>query len=75
LSEFADLVLDVWLGRNGPTSLRRLTAVALVGGVNHLLVDWLLGGRKRQPDELVDASAMLFAAARDQLDRLAGDTS
>ncbi|GAA3726763.1 AcrR family transcriptional regulator [Spinactinospora alkalitolerans] len=67
LTEFSELVTDVWLGERGPASLRRLTAVALVGGVNHLLIDWLLSGRTQQPAELVQACTTLFAGARDQL--------
>lgn len=67
LHEFADLVITTWLGRREPTSQERLAAVALVGGVNHLLVDWLLGGKLQQPAELVQACATLFAGARHQL--------
>ncbi len=67
LHDFADLVTGVWLGRGEPTSQQRLTAVALVGGVNHLLVDWLLSGRTQQPAELTRTCVTLFAGARRQL--------
>lgn len=67
LTDFADLVTGVWLGRSTPTAQHRLTAVALVGGVNHLLVDWLLSGKTQQPAELVQACVTLFAGTRHQL--------
>lgn len=67
LHEFADLVTHTWLGHTDPTSRQRLVAVALVGGVNHLLVDWLLSGKPQQPGELVQACVTLFAGARQQL--------
>lgn len=67
LHDFADLVTNVWLGRSEPTSQHRLIAVALVGGVNHLLVDWLLSGQTQQPTELTQTCVTLFAGARHQL--------
>lgn len=67
LHDFADLVTGAWLGRREPTSQQRLAAVALVGGVNHLLVDWLLSGRTQRPAELTQACVSLFAGARHQL--------
>ena len=67
LHDFANLVTDVWLGPSDPASQQWLTAVALVGGVNHLLVDWLLGGETQQPADLVQACTTLFAGARHQL--------
>lgn len=67
LTEFAELVTEVWLDNGEPTSQQRLIAVALVGGVNHLLVNWLLSGRTQQPVELVRACTTLFAGARKQL--------
>ena len=72
LTEFAELVVGVWLRGGEATSLRRHTAVALVGGVNHLLVDWLLSGKTQQPAELVRACATLFTGARDQFAQGAG---
>lgn len=70
LAEFADLVAGVWAAsRPEPlTEREQLTAVALVGAVNHLLVDWLMTGRRQAPDELTDICATLFAAARERLD-------
>src|SRR5699024_12860934 len=67
LHDFANMVTDVWLGPSDPASQQWLTAVALVGGVNHLLVDWLLGGETQQPADLVQACTTLFAGARHQL--------
>lgn len=67
LHDFADLVTNAWLGQGEPTTQQRLTAVALVGGVNHLLVDWLLSGKTQQPAELTRTCATLFAGARNQL--------
>lgn len=70
LREFADIVAAIWAAsRTEPlTQKERSTAVALVGGVNHLLVDWLMTGSKRRPAELADVCATLFTAARDRLD-------
>jgi AcrR family transcriptional regulator len=70
LADFADLVLAVWaVSRTEPlTEREQLTAVALVGGVNHLLVDWLMTGRRQHPAELSDVCATLFTAARQRLD-------
>jgi len=67
MHEFAELLLRVWLAHSEPTSQHRLTAVALVGGVNHLLVDWLHNGQCQQPSELVRAARNMFAGARHQL--------
>ena len=67
LTEFAGLLAEMWLGDVEPGAQRRLTTIALVGAVNHLLVDWLLSGRTRRPEELVRACASLFAGARDRL--------
>lgn len=70
MSEFAEMVIAVWLASidlDAPTEQHRLIAVALVGAVNHLLVDWLQTGRRQQPDALVEACATLFSAANDRL--------
>lgn len=70
MAEFAELVIEVWVASteiNAPTEQHRLIAVALVGAVNHLLVDWLHTGRRQSPAVLVDACAMLFSAAGDRL--------
>ncbi|MFI0349695.1 TetR/AcrR family transcriptional regulator [Actinomadura sp. 9N407] len=69
LREFAELITAVWTATaeppaEAPSRAQRLTAVGLVGAVNHLLVDWLHGGRQEQPATLVDVCATLFAAAR-----------
>ncbi len=66
LHDFADLVTNTWLGPSEPTPQHRLTAVALVGGVNHLLVDWLLSGKTQQPADLVQTCVTLFTGARNQ---------
>lgn len=70
LAEFADLVAAVWAAsRTGPlTQPERLMTVALVGAVNHLLVDWLMTGGRRHPTELADTCASLFTAARQRLE-------
>lgn len=70
LAEFADTVTAVWAAsRTEPlTQKERSTAVALVGGVNHLLVDWLMTGGAQRPSELVDVCATLFTAARQRFD-------
>ncbi|WP_280478928.1 TetR/AcrR family transcriptional regulator [Nocardia asiatica] len=66
LRDFVDTVMAVW-ATESPRSLtrgQRLTATALVGGVNHLLVDWLMDGCHDDPADLVTACVDLFAAAR-----------
>ncbi|UGT62622.1 TetR/AcrR family transcriptional regulator [Nocardia asteroides] len=62
LRDFVDTVLATW-GGDGARG-RRLTATALVGGVNHLLVDWLLDGCRDDPADLVEVCVELFVAAR-----------
>lgn len=69
LSEFAELVAAVW-AQNVTSVDRALTgsmAVAMVGAVNHLLVDWLLAGRRQDPADLVSVCVALFEAARDRI--------
>ncbi|MEB3031376.1 TetR/AcrR family transcriptional regulator [[Mycobacterium] nativiensis] len=70
LAGFADLIVAVWAAsRSEPLTQReRLTAVALVGAVNHLLVDWLMTGGGQSSAELADICATLFSAARDRLE-------
>ncbi|MFD4242133.1 TetR/AcrR family transcriptional regulator [Streptomyces sp. NPDC058525] len=73
LREFAELITAVWStnagtvktarGTGNDTNAQRLTAVGLVGAVNHLLVDWLLSGREDEPAALVQVSTALFSAA------------
>ncbi|MGW5441523.1 TetR/AcrR family transcriptional regulator [Nocardia asteroides] len=68
LRDFVDTVMATW-AIESPRPLtrgQRLTATALVGGVNHLLVDWLMDGRHDDPADLVAACVNLFAAARAQ---------
>lgn len=73
LREFAELVTTVWSSTIEPaagapgqariTDVQRLTAVGLVGAVNHLLADWLLSGRENDPAMLVEVCTALFSAA------------
>jgi AcrR family transcriptional regulator len=68
LRAFADLVAEE-AGRLVDTGLvvsrshPRHTALALVGGVNELIVDWLVSDDRIPVDELVTAIADLFVAA------------
>ncbi len=74
LQSFADIVCSIWLcarvaeGASDATQNERLTAITLVGGVNHLLVSWLMKGCTQPPDDLVDVCATLFSAVRERLD-------
>lgn len=70
LRGFADIVTTSWAAaRTEPLEPKhRSTAVALVGGVNHLLVDWLMSGRPQSPAELADVCSTLFIAARERLE-------
>lgn len=70
LSEFADVINRVLTGAAPDDAVQvreTLTGVALAGAVNHLLVDWLMGGRKQEPALLVDVCATLFSAAQERL--------
>lgn len=70
LRDFADLMNNVGLvdvRDDVSTGFAELTAVALAGAVNYLLVDWLLGGRKQEPAELVAVCTALFEAAVEKL--------
>ncbi|APE33230.1 TetR family transcriptional regulator [Nocardia mangyaensis] len=66
LRDYAELVAGLWSSaRARPLSEReRLTCIALVGGVNHLLVDWLLDNRTHDPAQLVEVCTGLFTAVR-----------
>ncbi|MEV0333147.1 TetR/AcrR family transcriptional regulator [Nocardia sp. NPDC050717] len=66
LRDYAELVAGLWAtARAEPLSEHgRLTCVTVVGGVNHLLVDWLMDGRATEPDDLVEVCAGVFAAVR-----------
>ncbi|TLG00355.1 TetR/AcrR family transcriptional regulator [Nocardia cyriacigeorgica] len=70
LRDFADTVMSTWAADTSRTLTRtdQLTATALVGGVNHLLVDWLMDGRRDDPADLVAVCVNLFAAAHAQWD-------
>ncbi|WP_068053086.1 TetR/AcrR family transcriptional regulator [Nocardia xishanensis] len=73
LRDFVDTVMATWASAGNRTLTRseRLAATALVGGVNHLLVDWLMDGRRDDPADLVAVCAELFAAARTRWDAAA----
>lgn len=64
LRGYAELVAGRWAqARKEPLpEADRLTCVAVVGGVNHLLVDWLMDGRATDPAALVEVCAGLFTA-------------
>lgn len=73
LRDFVDTVMATWAADGNRTLTRseRLAATALVGGVNHLLVDWLMDGRRDDPADLVAVCVDLFAAARERWDTAA----
>ena len=66
LRDFVDTVMAIWATESPRLLTRgqRLTATALVGGVNHLLVDGLMDGCRDDPADLVTLCVDLFAAAR-----------
>ncbi|MEV4158061.1 hypothetical protein AB0J48_34060 [Nocardia salmonicida] len=66
LRDFVDTVMAIWATESPRLLTRgqRLTATALVGGVNHLLVDGLMDGCRDDPADLVTVCVDLFAAAR-----------
>ncbi|MGW5440918.1 TetR/AcrR family transcriptional regulator [Nocardia asteroides] len=70
LRDYAALVAGLWASARARSlpERSRLTCVAVVGGVNHLLVDWLMGERTTHPDDLVEICANIFAAVRDATD-------
>lgn len=70
LRAFADLIVTVWGTQPGvdPADERpQLTAVALSGGVNNLLVDWLMTGMRQSPRLLTQVCTTLFLAALEGL--------
>lgn len=75
LRDYAELVAGLWAtARAEPLPERsRLTCVTIVGGVNHLLVDWLMDNRTTHPDDLVSVCAGVFAAVRATDPALAND--
>jgi hypothetical protein len=46
-----------------PQSQRHAVVLALVGGTNHLAIEWALGGLQMELDDLVEALVGLFEAA------------
>lgn len=66
LRGFADLIRAVWLADAeidpGDDEIQ-LTAVALSGAVNNLLVDWMMTGRRQSPQVLARVCATLFTSA------------
>ncbi|WP_043652347.1 TetR/AcrR family transcriptional regulator [Nocardia thailandica] len=75
LRAFADLIVTVWASRPGIDARDeqpQLTAVALSGAVNNLLVDWLMTGMRQSPRVLTTVCARLFLAASASL-RAPGD--
>ncbi|MBF6149591.1 TetR/AcrR family transcriptional regulator [Nocardia nova] len=76
LRDFVDTVMATWAAESTRALARseRLTATALVGGVNHLLVDWLMDGRRDDPADLVAVCVDLFAATRAQWDTAAASS-
>ncbi|MFC4124679.1 TetR/AcrR family transcriptional regulator [Nocardia rhizosphaerae] len=66
LRAYAELVADLWASARAEPlpEHRRLTCVTVVGGVNHLLVDWLMDNRTTDPADLVAVCADVFAAVR-----------
>lgn len=67
LNQFAELVVNMWLNDSRPefsSDDRWLTAVGLVGSVQHLFGNWLLDGHRRPYEDLVRASVRLFRATR-----------
>ncbi|MEV5652805.1 TetR/AcrR family transcriptional regulator [Nocardia sp. NPDC052254] len=70
LREFAEIVAINWAAdRSEPlTPKQHSTTVALVGGVNHLLVDWLMSSGPLSPTDLTEVCTALFIAARNHLE-------
>jgi len=66
LHDFVDTVIATWAtgGMGAVGRGERLTATALVGGVNHLMVDWLMNGCRDDPAHLAAVCVDLFTAAR-----------
>jgi AcrR family transcriptional regulator len=64
---FADYIAAVALELAPRTDLpyprRRAIALALVGGANHLIIEWVLGDLEMSKDELVETLVVLFVTA------------
>ncbi len=72
LRGFAGLIASVWSADEGidrSDERSRLTAIALSGAVNNLLVDWMMTGTRQSPEMLVEVCTTLFLAALDGLKR------
>ncbi|WP_280273457.1 TetR/AcrR family transcriptional regulator [Nocardia wallacei] len=71
LAEFTDIIVATWAASRAEpvTPQIRSMAVVLAGGVNHLLVDWLMTGRQQTPSDLIEACASIFSAVRERLDK------
>ncbi|MFD4432870.1 TetR/AcrR family transcriptional regulator [Nocardia sp. NPDC058497] len=72
LRAFGEVIGSVWSTESGidPDDERtRLTAIALSGAVNNLLVDWMMTGQRQSVEVLVEVCATLFLAAAGALGR------
>lgn len=66
LRRFGEAIGSVWStepGFDATAERSRLTAIALSGAVNNLLVDWMMTGRQQQPHALTEVCTDLFVAA------------
>ncbi|MFD4444542.1 hypothetical protein ACFWPK_32665 [Nocardia sp. NPDC058519] len=66
LRAFADLIVSVWArqpGFDASGEQVHLTAVALSGAANNLLVDWMMTSQRRQPRVLVEVCSKLYLSA------------
>ncbi|MFD4442345.1 TetR/AcrR family transcriptional regulator [Nocardia sp. NPDC058519] len=72
LRAFGELIGSVWSTEAGidPDDERtRLSAIALSGAVNNLLVDWMMTGQRQSVEVLVEVCTTLFLAAAGALRR------
>ncbi|MFE3544090.1 TetR/AcrR family transcriptional regulator [Nocardia sp. NPDC059177] len=65
LRAFAEVIGAVWAAELGAEAGEdaQLTAIALSGAVNNLLVDWMMTGRRQSPQALTRVCTTLFLAA------------
>lgn len=70
LQGFVELIMTVWSAHSERRFERRdrLIATALVGGVNHLLVDWIMNGRSDEPIDLIAACVEMFDVIQNRRD-------
>ncbi|WP_280385074.1 TetR/AcrR family transcriptional regulator [Nocardia wallacei] len=68
--DFTEIIIATWAASRGRpvTPHIRSMAVVLAGGVNHLLVDWLMNGQQQEPSDLIEACATVFSAVRERVD-------